>query len=62
MGRTHAGLARDLVAGIAAARRQAVAGAPMPAGLARRVRALAALRARAVAVRAVAPDLQRVQG
>ena len=50
--RTHATLARDLVAGIAAARLQAaeaaVAAGPAPAGLARRVRALAVLRARAV--------------
>ena len=47
--RTHAALARDLVAGIAAARLQAVHGAGVPAVLVGRVRALALLRARAVA-------------
>jgi hypothetical protein len=47
--RTHGRLARDLVAGIAAARLQAVHGAGVPAVLAGRVRALAALRARALA-------------
>jgi hypothetical protein len=46
---TQAALARDLVAAIAAARRQVGAAGPRPAGLARRVRALAALRAWAVA-------------
>ena len=62
VGRTQGKLAQDLVAGIAAARRQAVAGGPMSAGLARRVRALAALRARAVAARAVAAGLHHAQG
>jgi hypothetical protein len=47
--RTQAVLARDLVAGIAAARLQAVHGAGVPPVLARRVRALAVLRTRAVA-------------
>jgi hypothetical protein len=51
--RTQAALARDLVAGIAAARLQAVCGAGVPVTLARRVRALAALRARAVATAGV---------
>ncbi|MBK1670211.1 hypothetical protein CKO28_19440 [Rhodovibrio sodomensis] len=49
MARTHAARARDLVAAIAAARLQAVHGAGVPAVLAGRVRALAALRARVVA-------------
>jgi hypothetical protein len=46
--RTQAALARDLVAAIAAARLQAVHGDSVPVALAGRVRALAALRARAV--------------
>lgn len=54
--RTHAGLASDLVAAIAAARLQAAHGAGVPALLARRVRALAALRARALAAAAGAGD------
>jgi hypothetical protein len=56
IGRTHAGLARDLVAGIAAARTQAAPGTPALAGLPRRVRALAAVRAQAVAGLADTPE------
>jgi hypothetical protein len=59
---TQAALARDLVAAIAAARRQAGAAGPKPAELARRVRALAALRAGAVAQQMATPGLQRMQG